>query len=97
MEVAKDLYQFDKHNTKQDQQEMANKNKIDTLGKLDKLQQSTIRELDFYNNRQTELNQKLQEQQRVLKAVQNDINKREELLNFVFDHRQDEAEGKKMA
>ena len=51
--------------------------KIDTLGKLDKLQESTIRELDFYNLRQEELNKKLEEQQRVLQAVQNDITKRE--------------------
>ena len=40
--------------------------KIDTLGKLDKLQENTIRELDFYNLRQEELNKKLEEQQRVL-------------------------------
>lgn len=40
--------------------------KIDTLGKLDLLQENTIRELDFYNKRQADLEKKLQEQQRVL-------------------------------
>ena len=36
--------------------------KVDTLGKLDKLQETTIRELDFYNARQDELKKKLEEQ-----------------------------------
>ena len=69
--------------------------KIDTLGKLDKLQETTIKELDFYNQRQEELNKKLWEQQRVLQAVQNDINKREELLNYVFEHRRQDDEAAK--
>ena len=61
--------------------------KIDTLGKLDELQETTIKELDKYNNRQEELKKRLEEQQRVLNAVQNDIKKREELLNYVFGAR----------
>ena len=54
---------------------------------MDKLQETTIRELDFYNARQDELKKKLEEQQRVLQAVENDIKKREELLNYVFESR----------
>ena len=86
----KDYYNFKQ--LKKTEGEPQAQHKIDTLGKLDKLQATTIRELDFYNQRQTELNKKLEEQQRVLQAVQNDINKREQLLNFVFDHRRKEED-----
>ena len=56
----KDYYNF-KDAKKLDQVGPQAQHKIDTLGKLDKLQAHTIRELDFYNQRQTELNKKLEE------------------------------------
>ena len=43
--------------------------KVNTLGKLDKIQQETMRELQFYTEQQESLQQRLEQQERLLNAV----------------------------
>lgn len=58
--------------------------KVNTLDKLDLLQAETLIELEFYNKQQTYLKNKLDQQERLLCAVTNDINKRSALVSYVI-------------
>lgn len=57
--------------------------KVNTLDKLDLLQAETLIEIEFYNKQQTYLKNKLEQQERLLSAVTNDINKRSALVSYV--------------
>lgn len=57
--------------------------KVNTLDKLDLLQAETLIEIEFYNKQQTYLKNKLQQQERLLSTVTNDINMRSALVSYV--------------
>lgn len=64
---------------------------VKTLDELDDMQAKTIQELHLYDARQRELQEKLAQQQRLITAVDNDIQKREGLLNYVFSEHKSSA------
>ena len=69
---------------KKRQQAESGKVTVKTLDELDHMQAKTIQELQVYDARQKQLQEKLEQQQRLISAVDHDIQKREGLLNYVF-------------
>ena len=64
----------------------------DSLKNLDDVQQQTMVELDFYNQQQRALKEKLRQQEELLALVQKDIDARENLIEDVFKERVDQHE-----
>ena len=59
----------------------------DSLQGLDQNQEQTMAELDYYNQQQAALQEKLKQQEELLALVQRDIDARENLIEDVFTER----------
>lgn len=59
----------------------------DSLQGLDQVQEQTMAELDYYNQQQAALQDKLKQQEELLALVQRDIDARENLIEDVFTER----------